>query len=534
MKYFIFRNTTLEPFFNTGECLFSGYEDISFIDSNSDTYIWFYIIPFQSDLNKLAEQINFYFNNLQWVYQKIPAHKSIFVFTLTELYDLKIQTGDFSIQKAINEYNAGIIKFAEERKNVRILNISNFTKNYSINQLIDWKYYFISRMLLNPRLSSDFKQWFQHQMNAIEMKRKKCIVLDLDNTLWGGILGEDGIDGIKIGGSYPGNSFLEFQKSLLELQKAGVILAVCSKNNESDVVEVWEQHPDLVIKKEHLSAYKINWNNKAENIKQLAEELNIGLDSIVFIDDNASERELVKQVLPMVEVAEFPSQPYHLPVFFQKLTFDFFQIYKITDEDKLKTEQYKSNFERVNFQKEFSNYTEYLASLEIQIQVQKANSFLIPRIAQLTQKTNQFNFTTKRYTEGDILQIVENGDHIFCINVKDKFGDSGITGLIIIELDKSNNCAQINSFLLSCRILGKNIEEAFLFFILNKLKSEGINKVYASYLPTIKNVQVKDFYEKEGFIILSENIPVSGAKNYIIDITNKKLEIASYFKIEEQ
>ena len=221
----------------------------------------------------------------------------------------------------------------------------------------------------------------------------------MDNTLWGGVLGEDGAEGIKIGGDYPGKAFSMFQKSLVELCKTGVILTVCSKNNESDVRYAWDNNPYIILTDRYISAYRINWDNKADNIIELSKELNIGLDSFVFVDDNPTERELIRRTLPMIAVPEFPSQAYELPAFFRQLVDNYFQVYSITNEDKQKTEQYKANAERAKMQKQFVNISEFIRSLDIEMTVERANQFTIPRIAQMTQKTNQFNLTTKRYTK---------------------------------------------------------------------------------------------------------------------------------------
>jgi FkbH-like protein len=531
MKYFVFRNSTLEPFFTGEEVLYSGYEDISQIDLNNNIFIWFYTLPTKSNNQLVAEEISSYLVNLKFVYGQIPKNKPVYIFTLPYSNYVNIVTGDFSLRKSIAHFNLEIYDLAENNRNVKVLDINNFIQNYPFEQLIDWRYYFISKLPFSPKLIENFRIWFHNQVESIHLKRKKCIIFDLDNTLWSGILGEDGIDGIKIGGEYPGNVFLEFQNSLLEISKSGIILAVCSKNNEKDVIDVWEKNPFLAIRKEHISAYRINWKNKSDNINELARELNIGLDSIVFIDDNPAERELVKQLLPMVVTPDFPQQPYELPVFVNMIIDKYFKIYSLTDEDKTKVEQYRSNSERAVLQKKYSNFSDYLKSLEIEIQLQEANSFNIPRIAQMSQKTNQFNLTSKRYTEVDIFSFLEHGDIVYCINVKDKFGDNGITGLAILELKRENGEAIVDSFLLSCRILGRGIEDAFLFLMLKKLKLEGFKTVYASYISTPKNEQVENFYDKAGFSVISENWLPSYEKRYKIDLCNRNFEIATYFKI---
>jgi FkbH-like protein len=294
-------------------------------------------------------------------------------------------------------------------------------------------------------------------------------------------------------------------------------------------VAAWDKNPFLQIKKEQLAAWRINWKNKADNIIELAEELNIGLDSMVFVDDNPAERELVKQMLPMIETPEFPKQPYMLYNFFEKICTDYFQIYKLTGEDKEKLEQYKANAERVSFQKSFVSFDDYLKDLEIVLDIQELSPVNLPRIAQMMQKTNQFNLTTKRYTEEDIKIFASKDAKIYCIGVSDKFGDSGITGTIIVTVDEKNKSANIDSFLLSCRILGKNIETAFLKFVLQQLKKTGILQVTAIFIPTAKNMQVSYFYEKNGFELINKT--VSGEKHYLCNLKQINTIIEDYYKI---
>lgn len=531
MKYYIFRNSTVEPFFTGDDVTFSGYDDISSLDLTSEAFVWFYTLPYNPDNEKLTEEVSDYIQKIEFVNSQIPKSKFFLLFTLNDYYQNTIITGDFSLSKAISRYNLDLYTLAEKNNNVRILDLNSFIRNYPAGQLHDWKYYFLSRMPFNPKLIKYFKEWFDQQIEAIHLRRKKCLVLDLDNTLWGGILGEDGMNGIKIGGDYPGNAFLEFQKSLLAIKSSGIILTICSKNNEKDVFEVWEKNPFLVIKKEHISAYRINWNSKHNNIIEIARELNIGLDSLVFIDDSPSERELIRQFLPIVKVPEFPSQPYDLPLFTERIINNYFRIYSLSEEDKSKTEQYKANAERADFQKKFSDISGYLASLEIELKIREVDPFNIPRIAQMSQKTNQFNLTTKRYTELEILDFVEKGNKVYCISVKDKFGNSGITGMIIILLNRETKEAVIDTLLLSCRILGKDIEDAFLYLIMEKLKGEGFRNVLATYISTPKNKQVEDFYDKAGFTVTKENLMPIYEKHYQIDITERDFEIKPFYKI---
>ena len=531
MKFFIYRNTTVEALFSNIEATFSGYDDISNIPTNVDGYIWLYFLPVRSELQLLANEINTIHSSLDLIIKQIPTNKAIYVFTLAPLYVFNIESGNFLIRESINQFNSRNISLSQTNKNVKIIDIQLFLSRYPMEQLVDWKYYYLSKTLLNPRLAGDFRNWFAQQIDAIQMKRKKCLVLDLDNTLWGGILGEDGINGIKIGGDYPGNAYLDFQKSILELYKAGILIAICSKNNESDVIEAWAKNPDILIRKEHLAVYRINWNNKAQNIAELVKQLNIDAASLVFIDDNPTERELVKQFLPMIETPDFPYQPYMLPSFIKEITEKYFRVYQLTDEDLVKTQQYQENAIREEFQKEFSDFTEYLDSLKIKIDLRCATEFTVPRIAQLTQKTNQFNLTTKRYSESDIYAFIEHDHWVYSISVSDRFGDNGITGLIIIKIDKELHTAYIDTLLLSCRVLGKGIEEVFLFTILNNLKAAGFTKVSATYLKTSKNKQVSDFLDKIGFDLVVSPVSNEVVKNYTLIIKDKDFKVKPFYTV---
>ena len=522
MSLFVFRNNTVERFFPK-DYAFSGYDDISVFPAEVSGYVWFYQAPVGYNRDASVEAIHGYQQKFDFVLAQIDPNKTVIALTMEDTYAVPFTENDYAVRSAIEQYNTALFEAEKMNANLKVIDYSEFTRNYPVADLFDWKFYFISQMGINPKLTKDFQTWWNRKLESIALKRKKCIVLDLDNTLWGGVLGEDGISGIKIDGDYPGKAFAFFQKSLLLLSKAGVILTICSKNNEADVLEAWEKNPFLVLKKEHFAAYRINWTDKATNIKELADELNIGLDSFVFVDDNPTERELIKQMLPMVSVPEFPAQPYELPMFIKKLVDDYFKVYSVTDEDKKKTEQYKANAARAQAQNSFTDFGAFLESLDIQITIEAANEFNIPRIAQMTQKTNQFNLTTKRYTDADVKGFLANGWKIWCISVADRFGDNGITGCIMVNGDT------IDTFLLSCRILGKGIEKAFVIQILLELRNQGLTKIKATFLPTAKNAQVANFYDKCGFVLVSEN---EGAKSYQIDLEKADLEIEKYYHIK--
>lgn len=521
MKYHIFRNNTIEPFFTGPDYSFSGYDDISSIPDDADVLVWFYQVPIKFDKGVLASEIDSIAEKLQLVADTNVKNKPLIILTLENIFEVRYTSGDFSIEEAISHFNSVALSLAS-RSNIKVIDFGTFCRQFLPNELIDWKFYFISQMGLNPRLAGRFRKWWEAQLKSIALKRKKCLVLDLDNTLWGGILGEDGKTGIKIGGDYPGKAFLYFQEGLKELADNGVILTVCSKNNEPDVLEAWEDNPFMVLTKKDFALYRINWTDKASNIVEIARELNIGLDSMVFVDDNPTERELVRQMLPAVEVPEFPDQPYMLPSFLGSLVENYFSVYSLTKEDRDKTEQYKANAARAAEKSRFTNLDDYIRSLGIHIRIIPANDFNQQRIAQMTQKTNQFNLTTHRLEESEVKDMMDSGWRIWCISVSDRFGDNGITGAVFVDND-----GNIDNLLLSCRILGKGIEIAFMKEIL-KILSNRFERLTARYVPSKRNSQVKDFYEKIGFSCISEH---EGKKEYIISLIDYNLDKQNIYNI---
>ena len=517
-RIFVFRNYTVESLFSGYKSVeYSSYEGIEGHSKDYDIYLWFYLCPIKNDPTILVNELTNTYNKLVLTVDNLKeSKKSLIIFTMDNWAIFNYQNANSKVIDSINEYNLALRKLADEYSFVKVLDLTDFSNNYSHQELIDWKFYYISQMVINPKLAKPFQKWFEKKTNAIFSVRKKCLVLDLDNTLWGGVLGEDGLDGIKIGGTYPGSVFKDFQEMIATAAKNGVLLAACSKNNENDVLEAWTEHPEMVLRKKDFVAHRINWDDKATNINSIAKELNIGVDSIVFIDDNPAERGLVKNIIPEVSVPEFPAQPYLLRSFFKAVYSTYFQTYNLTDEDKNKTQQYHQESSRKLAATKFNSIDEYISSLNITMSVQEANKFNISRIAQMTQKTNQFNITTKRYTEDDIWRFVKGEHMVNCISVSDNFGDNGITIASIFILDQEQKCAQVDSYLLSCRILGRKIETSVFKFLLNMLYKKGIRKIKAQYIPTAKNVVCKEFYNQLGFEFLNEQ---EGLSYYSFELT---------------
>ena len=355
--------------------------------------------------------------------------------------------------ESIRKLNKGLRENSREFSNVDFIDFNLICMRLGGYSYYDLRYWQIakapySREALKEIACESFKI-----IKARKGKNKKCLILDCDNTLWGGIVGEDGLNGIKLGQNYPGSAFCDFQKGILQLFNRGVILALCSKNNEEDVSKVFREHPDMILKEKHFAVTQINWNSKTSNIKKIVETLNIGIDSVVFADDSEFEINLVRELLPDVELLHLPvKQPSLYKDLLNKGAFFETLVYSL--EDKVRGEMYKAEAERKNVRSEFSDITDYLGSLETEVNIKLADKFSTPRVAQLTQKTNQFNLTNIRYSEDDIQKFILSPIvDVFYVQLKDKFGDYGIIGSAIVNHD--DVCAEIETFLLSCRSLGR-------------------------------------------------------------------------------
>ncbi|MBR51784.1 MAG: hypothetical protein CMD58_04650 [Gammaproteobacteria bacterium] len=353
-------------------------------------------------------------------------------------------------------------------------------------------------------------------VTASEGDTKKCIVLDCDNTLWGGVVGEDGTNGITLDQNHPGSYYIKFQKDLLNLKSQGVLLAICSKNNESDVLSVFQDNENMVLKENDFSCMRINWNLKPDNIKEIAKDLNIGLQHIVFIDDSDFEIEMVTELLPEVTSILVPKNLSELNnIFDGKGYFD-----KIQDSgvDTNRTEMYLAESQRKKELDSKSSLEDYYNSLEIEARVGIMDSSDLPRVAQLTQKTNQFNLTTIRYTEQDIYMLSQSKDSdIVTLKADDKFGAYGLIGVAILRYIEET--LEIDSFLLSCRAIGRGLEDVLLEECIKHAKSKEIKFLSGSFSKTQKNSQVEYFFENHGFDLKTKE---SSKKSYLceIDILN--------------
>jgi FkbH-like protein len=416
-----------------------------------------------------------------------------------------ILSNEQSLSKKIRKINSFLEEIIEKNNGRAFLvNLDRIIRLIGQNEAMDYRFLYSARAPFKPELLNQYASEISKIGRALKGKNKKCLILDCDNTLWKGIIGEDGITGIKLDpNNYPGNIFYNFQQSVVQLVNRGVIVALCSKNNESDVFEVLEKHQYSFLKRHHLAAWRINWKNKVDNIRELSEQLNIGLDYFVFVDDSPLECNLVKEQLPEVVVIQVPEKIYELPEILIKD--GLFDSLSVTDEDIRRTDLYRSESIREESKKYFTDISSYLESLNIELEVFRNDFTSVKRLAQLTQKTNQFNLTTLRCSEEQISDFIsEPNNELFHFSVKDKFGDMGITGLIMANIE--DNKMKIQNFLMSCRVLGRNIESAFIHFFISKLIEEKkLEIVTAEFLPTKKNIQVKEFWKNFGFDVLNSS-----------------------------
>ena len=444
--------------------------------------------------NEIKSQIDLILSNLRETKLVIFNKYSSYNF-VHDLDDLK------SINKLTNDLNTYLDSKLKEFKNLRVIGIDQITIKLGIHNSVDYKSYYAFRDLYRTPWIISYVNTIQHIIYSITGKIKKAMVLDCDNTLWKGILGEDGYNKIEMSPkTKSGEIFNYVQKIILQLSQKGILVCLCSKNNEDDVNEVISSHSNMLLRDANITLKKINWNDKASNIKDISKELNIGLDSIIFVDDSDFEINLIKESLPEVLTFQVPKNLSDYPTLINNIT-NYFYRHEVTQEDLDKAEEYKNQAIRNQEKSSFSSIEDYIKSLEIKISIFKDDPNHLARMEQMAQKTNQFNFTTIRHTSIEIEKYInEPNAHTYCINVEDKFGDSGMTGLIITKrLD--DKTFEITSFLMSCRIIGRNIEHAFLNYVIDDHKKEGFSNIKSSYVKSQKNQQVNSFYEELGFKI---------------------------------
>lgn len=403
--------------------------------------------------------------------------------------------------------------------NIHLFDLYTFVHDFGRKNFYSNKLWYLASMPYSIEAVKTIASGIERIILNISRSRKKVLVLDLDNTLWGGVIGEDGHNGLILGDSGKGLIYKNVQLLLKKIKNTGVLLTIASKNNYEDVAQAFEFNKHMVLKFEDFVSIKCNWEHKSKNISDIASELNLGLDSFVFLDDNPLEREEVNMAIPNVTIASFPEKIEDFPLYIEMMFNDYFYIDSLTKEDLDKSNQYVAEFKRGQFQKNATNLDEFIKSLNIEVDLFFADDSNIQRISQLTQKTNQFNLLTKKYSVEEILKYIKLGNWVIAANVKDRFGNSGLVFVLMISLE--NNTARIDNLLMSCRVMGRKIENSIMKSVESILYHKGIKRILAQYKPTQKNSPVENLMDNLRYEL--KEIDNDGTKNYEkhLDDTNQ-------------
>ena len=398
----------------------------------------------------------------------------------------------------VRKLNYELMQLSEKEQNFFVCDLSAIQNKYGRNFMFDAMIYTNTEMILSIDAVPLVAKRVIDIISAIQGKFKKCVILDLDNTLWGGVIGDDGLEGIQLGhGLGIGKAFTEFQMWLKKLKNRGIILCVCSKNDEKNAKEPFLKHPDMILHLEDISVFMANWETKVDNIRQIQQILNIGFDSMVFIDDNSFERNIVRENIQSITVPEMPEDPSLYLEYLYSL--NLFETASYSSSDKDRTKQYQIQAQRAEFSKTFKNEDDFLSSLNMESTVEPFTKFNTPRVAQLSQRSNQFNLRTVRYTEADIKNMADDPNIVsLAFTLKDKFGDNGLIAVIILKKINEEELF-IDTWFMSCRVLKRGMENFTLNKIVEIARKIGAKRIIGEYIPTLKNEMVKDHYKNLGF-----------------------------------
>jgi FkbH-like protein len=429
--------------------------------------------------------------------------------------------------KLIENLNVYLSDCCDDYPNLKLIDLDQIFLSIGKKNAIDLRGLYNYKIMYTIDFYKYYAQYVLINYLPLFGVYKKVLVMDCDNTLWRGIIGEDGIDGIEMSSSGIGLIYREIQYIVLSLVKKGVILCLCSKNNQLDIDNVINKHPDFIINAKDIAFKMVNWIDKSENILSISKELNVGVDSIVYVDDSKFEIGLINEQLPEVECMMVPTNIYDYPDQLLKFTNIFFSN-EASNEDYRRVERNEENHTRMLYKENFFNLKDYLSSLNIQLDISSNQDKNSLRLSQLSQKTNQFNLTTKRYSEADIKSLICDSNYdVFSISSNDIFGSSGIVSLLIVKYT-ANDSATIDSFMLSCRVLSRNIEFAIIYFLFNYLKKKNIKILEALYIQSQRNIQTKTFYQNCGFDILDDN---EVGTSYKIILNEKTKNMINYINV---
>ena len=404
----------------------------------------------------------------------------------------------------VRKLNYELMHLAQANPNFFICDIASIQNKFGRDWMFDSSVYVSTEMILSLDALPYVASCIMDIICAIRGTFHKCLILDLDNTVWGGVVGDDGWENIQVGhGLGIGKAFTEFQEWIKKLKNRGIIICVCSKNEEDRAKEPFEKNPEMVLRLDDISVFVANWENKADNIRTIQKILNIGFDSMVFLDDNPVERAIVRENIPAICVPELPEDPGDYLEYLY--TLNLFETASYSNEDKDRTKQYQTEAKRVQAAQKFTTEADFLKSLNMVSVVEGFTAFNTPRVAQLSQRSNQFNLRTVRYTDGEIVALGASDNHAcFSFTLEDKFGDNGLICVVILEKHNEKTLF-IDTWFMSCRVLKRGMENFTLNTIVLWAKEHGFERIIGEYIPTLKNGMVKDHYSNLGFSPIAEN-----------------------------
>ena len=455
------------------------------------------IQDFNIDISLIDKQYNSFF---QAVEKRALSSNEPIIICLGKNYNQNIINNVKKDNKILKFYNVFLDKLSILKKrfnNIYLLDLNEIFYQYGSNEIYSDRNWYFARCRLSLKGLNVLIHSLSLVIDRISNAASKVLVLDCDNTLWGGVIGEDGIKGITLGQDGIGTAYVDFQKEIINLANSGVIIVLASKNNDNDVWDVFDNHTEMKLKREHIVTSKINWREKALNIEEIAEELNLGLNSFVFWDDNPLERDKMKTLLPQVLTIDVPKEVVHWPRLLR--TISNFAKFQITEDDKKKSDQYKSRAKFVNDLKTAENIKSYLTSLKLSPQTFSINDSNIARAEQLCMKTNQFNVRTKRHSASNLQNLKkENDEFVFLIKLNDRYGDHGIVALVCLSII-DEDLIFLDTFLMSCRVLGRHLEAWILSEIIKRIKKKEARYLIAEFVETKRNSIALKFLDKYGF-----------------------------------
>lgn len=436
-------------------------------------------------------------------FEKARSMNKVYLGTFHRLGSPAQAGGGDAVATVLARFNAALHEEAAAFSNVRLINSEDIVRAVGQAAAFDMRFYFRSKAPYTGAYMNELARRVAAASRSFNTHFYKVLALDCDNTLWGGVVGEDLLSGIKLGPyDYPGNIFWRMQHEFAALERNGILLCLCTKNNPADIDEALQRHPDMVLRDAQFVVKKVNWNDKPSNLRALALELNVGLDSMVFLDDSSFECEAVRQQLPMVRTVQVPSTLSDYPRVVREIK-ELFLAGGIASDSVGKTEQYRQRASAEELKAVFDSQDAYLASLELKVELTRNALASTARISELSMKSNQFNLTTRRYNEAEISQFMRDPGHaVYSLVVGDKFGNAGLTGVVVMHY--ANGIASVDNFFMSCRVIGRGVEMSIWTRIAADATRLGCSELRAEFIPSPKNAQVVDFFDRLGLPLIAE------------------------------